>query len=454
MATEETDPALKRGSYGWLSLRHVAVEAGMGTLGLEVNLLTPEFGPRVYNGAVVTDAPLEPDPRITDQLCIGESCGRCLLCCPTNAVLHWGLDKRKCALAAQPDGVASIIYGPLRELAHAASDDAVRRVVDGPAMRKKWAALVRLSNSYAACPRCLEVCPVGGDYQRHLAREHREIPEKDAARVGKLADMKAAAQAGAAPTTRRRSTRAGSARRATRGSGGDRARHDDRLRRAATLLAGRRSPPRAARGGGAGGDAVLPAGRLPGDLGRHRVGHVMTAAGEVLLRTEQLTRAFGSLLAVDRVDVAVRRGELRSIIGPNGAGKTTFFRLISGEMAPTGGRIWFDGRDITGLPQHRVARLGVAKSYQITNVFPHLTVLENVRVAAQGYRHAYDFWSKASRLTGAREQAQALPRASGSAGRPRGRPRTCPTARSGISRSGSRWPPGRRCCSSTSRRPA
>jgi branched-chain amino acid transport system ATP-binding protein len=129
---------------------------------------------------------------------------------------------------------------------------------------------------------------------------------------------------------------------------------------------------------------------------------------DVLLRTEQLTRAFGSLLAVDRVDVAVRRGELRSIIGPNGAGKTTFFRLISGEMAPTGGRIWLGGRDITGLPQHRVARLGVAKSYQITNVFPHLTVLENVRVAAQGYRHAYDFWSKASRLAGVREQARAL----------------------------------------------
>jgi ferredoxin len=196
VATEETDPALKRGSYGWLSLRHVAVEAGMGTLGLEVNLLTPEFGPRVYNGAVVTDAPLEPDPRITDQLCIGESCGRCLLSCPPNAVLHWGLDKRKCALAAQPDGVASIIHGPLRELAHAATDDAVRRVVGGPALRKKWAAVVRLSNSYAACPRCLEVCPVGGDYQRHLAREHREIPEKDAARAGKLSDMKAAARSG------------------------------------------------------------------------------------------------------------------------------------------------------------------------------------------------------------------------------------------------------------------
>ncbi len=127
-----------------------------------------------------------------------------------------------------------------------------------------------------------------------------------------------------------------------------------------------------------------------------------------LLRTERLTRAFGSLLAVDRVDVTVRRGELRSIIGPNGAGKTTFFRLIAGEMPPTAGRIWFDGQDITGLPQHAVARLGIAKSYQITNVFPHLTVLENVRVAAQGPARAFDFWSRAVRLTEARERAQAV----------------------------------------------
>ena len=129
---------------------------------------------------------------------------------------------------------------------------------------------------------------------------------------------------------------------------------------------------------------------------------------DALLRTEQLTRAFGSLLAVDRVNVSVRRGELRSIIGPNGAGKTTFFRLISGEMRPSSGRIWFDGRDITGLPQHQVARLGVAKSYQITNVFPHLTVLENVRVAVQGHARAYDFWSKASHLRDVRRHAETL----------------------------------------------
>jgi branched-chain amino acid transport system ATP-binding protein len=135
--------------------------------------------------------------------------------------------------------------------------------------------------------------------------------------------------------------------------------------------------------------------------------------GEVLLRTEGLTRSFGTLLAVDGVAVSVHRGELRSIIGPNGAGKTTFFRLISGEMVPSAGRIWFDGREITGLPQHAVARLGIAKSYQITNVFPHLTVLENVRVAVQGPARAFDFWSRADRLGGVRERAEALLRTVG-----------------------------------------
>jgi branched-chain amino acid transport system ATP-binding protein len=129
---------------------------------------------------------------------------------------------------------------------------------------------------------------------------------------------------------------------------------------------------------------------------------------DVLLRTEQLTRSFGSLMAVSRVNLTVRRGELRSIIGPNGAGKTTLFRLVSGEMAPSSGRVWFAGTDITGLPQHRVCRLGIAKSYQITNIFPHLSVVENVRVAVQGYRHAFDFWSRADRLADCRERALAI----------------------------------------------
>jgi branched-chain amino acid transport system ATP-binding protein len=124
-----------------------------------------------------------------------------------------------------------------------------------------------------------------------------------------------------------------------------------------------------------------------------------------IVRTERLTRSFGSLMAVAHVNFEVERGELRSIIGPNGAGKTTFFRLISGEMPPSSGRIWFDGREITGLPQHRVSRLGVSKSYQITNVFPHLSVLENIRVAAQTYRLSFNFWGRAAALTAIRDKA-------------------------------------------------
>ncbi|HET8576949.1 MAG TPA: ABC transporter ATP-binding protein [Methylomirabilota bacterium] len=132
-----------------------------------------------------------------------------------------------------------------------------------------------------------------------------------------------------------------------------------------------------------------------------------------LLRTEGLTRSFGSLMAVARVDLVVRQGELRSIIGPNGAGKTTLFRLVSGELSPSSGRIWFRDQDITGLPQHRVSRLGIAKSYQITNIFPHLSVLENVRVAAQGYARSFNFWSRADRLGAPRERAAAILKAVG-----------------------------------------
>jgi branched-chain amino acid transport system ATP-binding protein len=127
-----------------------------------------------------------------------------------------------------------------------------------------------------------------------------------------------------------------------------------------------------------------------------------------LLRTERLTRAYGSLIAVNSVDVSVQEGELRSIIGPNGAGKTTFFRLISGEVPPTSGRIWFRDQEVTGMPQHAIARLGVAKSYQITSIFPHLTVLENVRVAAQGASRAFDFWRRADSLVDTRARAEEM----------------------------------------------
>ncbi len=104
---------------------------------------------------------------------------------------------------------------------------------------------------------------------------------------------------------------------------------------------------------------------------------------QIILEAEHLRKDFGGLIAVDDVSLRVRAGSLHSIIGPNGAGKTTLFNLLSGIFKPTAGRVIFRGRDITPLPPHRIAHLGIGRSFQITNVFPNLTVFENARLAAQ-----------------------------------------------------------------------
>jgi len=106
-----------------------------------------------------------------------------------------------------------------------------------------------------------------------------------------------------------------------------------------------------------------------------------------ILRTEQLTVRFGGLTALHDVSIAVPRGEIRAIIGPNGAGKSTFFNCLTGVLRPTGGRIVFDGEDITGLPPDKISKKAIARSYQITNIMPGATVLENVRIAAQSRHH-------------------------------------------------------------------
>ncbi len=106
-------------------------------------------------------------------------------------------------------------------------------------------------------------------------------------------------------------------------------------------------------------------------------------ADEIILETRAVRREFGALVAVDDVSIKVQARTLHSIIGPNGAGKTTFFNLLSGNLAPTGGRIFFKGRDITRLPVHKTAHLGIGRSFQITNLFPNLTVLENIRLSCQ-----------------------------------------------------------------------
>ncbi len=135
---------------------------------------------------------------------------------------------------------------------------------------------------------------------------------------------------------------------------------------------------------------------------------MMGATTGAILETRGVGVAFGKFVALRGVSASFRQGQLTSIIGPNGAGKSTYFNALSGALLPTTGRILFEGRDITGTPQHRFAGMGVAKSFQITTVFPQLSTLENVRVALQALRSRYDVWRPRSRLAGLEDQAGAL----------------------------------------------
>jgi branched-chain amino acid transport system ATP-binding protein len=107
------------------------------------------------------------------------------------------------------------------------------------------------------------------------------------------------------------------------------------------------------------------------------------------LRTEDLTVRFGGLTALNRINFAVERGEIRAIIGPNGAGKSTFFNCLTGVLRPSSGHILFNGGDITGLSPDRISQKGIARSYQITNILPNATTLENTRIAVQSRHHGW-----------------------------------------------------------------
>ena len=126
------------------------------------------------------------------------------------------------------------------------------------------------------------------------------------------------------------------------------------------------------------------------------------------LEAERITQRFGSFRALNDVSVKFNAGELTAIIGPNGAGKSTFFNVLSGSIAPTEGRVRFEGRDITGLPAHEYARMGVAKSFQITNVFKQLSAHENVRVAAQMHHARFQFLRPRQAYGEAIDRADAL----------------------------------------------
>jgi epoxyqueuosine reductase QueG len=183
---QETEWSYKRASYGRLSTRHLGVESGLGTLGLEVNILTAEYGPRIYLTGILSELALEADVPMTEQVCIGESCSRCLHSCPGDAVLHFGIDKRACAQHAQEFGFSTIMKFLDRvfdEQERGAPTDQLVAMAKSRDHFGFWQGLLRVVGSFWDCPRCLAVCPVGNDYHAHLAESQKVIPEKTLEKV-------------------------------------------------------------------------------------------------------------------------------------------------------------------------------------------------------------------------------------------------------------------------------
>lgn len=181
-----------------LSLEHAAVEAGLGTLGLNRQLLTPEYGPRVILAGVLTSAPVEPDARREDALCLGPDCGRCLSACPGDVIGHWDRDWPACDRFASPHGfpqLTEFLSGVMteqdteRQKAMLLSEDSFNL----------WQSILRGAGVITGCRRCKDVCPVGEDYATMLQDALEDIPEATAEKAARLDAMKAAEASGGLP---------------------------------------------------------------------------------------------------------------------------------------------------------------------------------------------------------------------------------------------------------------
>lgn len=126
-----------------------------------------------------------------------------------------------------------------------------------------------------------------------------------------------------------------------------------------------------------------------------------------ILSVDNVGKSFGGLVALKGVTADFRAGQVTAIIGPNGAGKSTFFNILSGALKPSTGTMRFRGASMAGVPQHEYVHRGIARSYQITNIFPYLTAHENVRVAAQAFRARFNIWTNRADLTDLSERATA-----------------------------------------------
>lgn len=171
-----------------LSARHAAVEAGLGTLGLNLQLLTPEYGPRVVLAIVLTSAEVEADQKREDALCLGPECGRCLSTCPADAVQHWARDWTACNKYREPNGyhrLADLLTEILRET----DPEAQAKLIQSRTSSEMFDAMLHGTGIVSGCRRCIDVCPVGADYEASLKQHLDKISEDTLEKAGRLAEM-------------------------------------------------------------------------------------------------------------------------------------------------------------------------------------------------------------------------------------------------------------------------
>jgi epoxyqueuosine reductase len=194
--TYDGDP--KRHLTTLLSLPHAAVEAGLGTLGLNLQLLTPEFGPRVLLSAVLCSVDVACDNKMESALCLGPSCGRCLKSCPADAVQHWDRDWPACDRFRSPHGFAQLSEHLTRIIAE--PDIAQQKeLVRSEDSFNLWQSILRGAGVITGCRRCADVCPIGNDYAAMLGDVLETIPENTPAKEARAAVMDSAEKSGRLP---------------------------------------------------------------------------------------------------------------------------------------------------------------------------------------------------------------------------------------------------------------
>ena len=181
-----------------LSLTHAAVEAGLGTLGLNLQLLTPQYGPRVILTAVLSSAPVEPDRPMERSLCLGPACGRCLRACPGDVIGHWSRDWPSCDRFRSPHGFAHLVTHVERIIAEA-DPGKQKMLLRSEDSFNLWQSILRGAGVITGCRRCQDVCPVGADYAGQLSDALAVIPEDTPAKDVRLAEMVLAEGNGALP---------------------------------------------------------------------------------------------------------------------------------------------------------------------------------------------------------------------------------------------------------------